>query len=77
MEFVSEKKHVSNLFYWRDLLKLELDDLTEKKKNGELVSNDDPMELIMNISIIDDCIATLPSKVKELEENEIRKIQSD
>lgn len=68
MEFVSEKRHIKNLCYWRDLFKLKLDDLTEKKKSGYLVRDDEAMEIITNISIIDKAIATIPPLVKQAED---------
>ena len=68
MEYVSDKWHVKNLCYWRDLFKLELDDLTEKKKSGHIVEDDDAMEVITNISIIDEAIATVPPLVKQAED---------
>ena len=68
-EFVSEGRHFDNLFYVRELLKLDLDDWVQKRRNGHCLDDaDDAMDIIENISIVENCIGGIHAQMAALEE---------
>lgn len=63
---IPEKKHLENLLYIRDLLKIDIDTWTEENKNGNLPLFPDLMDLITDLSIVEECIAGLYSKCEAI-----------
>lgn len=66
-ELVSEKKHLNNLFYLRELTKLRIDNWVEDNMNGSLMDEDYVIERLEDLDLIDSCISNLYSKIRFLE----------
>lgn len=67
-EIVSEKRHIENLFYVRELLKYDLDEWVLERKSGHITYGpEDAMDIINNISIVDDALTAIYTELKELE----------
>ncbi len=68
LEFIDERTHINDLVYVRDLLKVDLHEWVEDKKNGKLKNTDKAMDIITNISIINDAAGSLNSQLKMAED---------
>lgn len=68
-EFVSERRHFDNLFYVRELFKLQLDDWVQERKNGKRLDDaEDVIDIIENLNIVDNSIGGLHAQAVALEE---------
>lgn len=68
-EIVSERRHVENLFYVRELLKFDLDEWVLERQAGNIVEGAEGiMDVIKNISILDEALTNVYAKMKALKE---------
>ena len=67
-EFVSEARHFDNLFYVRELLKLELDDWVATRRDGYCLDDaEGVIDIIENLNIVETSIGGLHAKMTALE----------
>lgn len=67
-EFVSEKRHVENLFYVRELLKFELDEWVLEREAGHIGdSAEGAMNIITDLTVVDQALTSIYTDLKELE----------
>lgn len=67
IEYVPENKHVENLCYLRELVKLKIDNFVENKADGALVDDDVVLDYLDELEVIDNCLTNVYSKVKFFE----------
>ncbi len=66
-ELVSENKHLDNLCYLRELYKLNIDNWVESKQDGTLVDDEYVIEQLEILTLIEDGISGLHSKIQLIE----------
>lgn len=66
-ELVPEEKHIDNLCYLRELVKVQIDNYVENKWNGELVNDEVVLDYLEQLEMIDNCLTNVYSKMKFFE----------
>lgn len=63
-ELISERKHLDNLYYIRELIKLDIDNWVEENSEGQLKDSDDVIDMVLNLSTVEECMCSLYTKLK-------------
>ena len=67
-EFVSEGRHVDNLLYVRELLKLDLDNWVQTRKSGKNLKDiESVMEIIDCLEVVENCLGGIHAQIAALE----------
>lgn len=64
---ISERKHLDNMMYVRQLIKYEINEWVEDRKEGMLPDRDNLIELLEDLNLVEECIGGLHKNIKQCE----------